>query len=75
MRNCWHESPNQRPSFAKLENELGSLLEESDKITYVEQCRQFEANITKLKGTLVKNQSTDLENRDYLAMMSPPNYR
>ena len=74
MRNCWHESPNQRPSFAKLENELGSLLEGGDRTTYMEQCHKFECKIAILKETLVQSQSTELENRDFLAMMSSPNY-
>ena len=74
MLNCWHHSPNQRPSFAKLENDLESLLEEGDKTKYVEQCHQFEGKIAKRKGTLVQSKSTELENKDFLAM-SPTKYR
>ena len=73
MLDCWKDSPHCRPSFAKLEKEFGSLLEKSDRCRYVEQCRQFESNIAKLRGSLVR--PSEVENRDYLAMMSPPSYR
>jgi hypothetical protein len=73
MLDCWKDSPHSRPSFAKLEKEFGSLLEMSDRYRYVEQCREFESNIAKLRGSLVR--TSEVENRDYLAMMSPPSYR
>jgi len=75
MLDCWHDSPNARPTFAKLEKDFGALLESTDKNVYVEQCRQFDGNVAKLRGSLVKSASEDVENRDYLAMMSPPNYK
>ena len=73
MLDCWRETPNSRPSFARLEKEIGALLETSDKNLYIEQCRQFESDVAKLKGSAFRN--SDAENRDYLAMMSPPHYR
>ena len=73
MLDCWKDSPHSRPSFAKLEKEFGSLLEMSDRCRYVEQCREFDSNIAKLRGSLVR--TSEVENRDYLAMMSPPSYR
>lgn len=68
MRRTWETEPTNRPSFPDLLDELGDLLEEGEKDHYLDLTKRFDAT------TVGTDQCNAVENRDYLGMMSPPDF-
>lgn len=65
MLHCWDNEPTQRPSFNTLMDELGDLLEEGERDHYLDLTKRFDA---------IGKQANAVENKDYLGMMSPPDF-
>ncbi|XP_045479289.1 vascular endothelial growth factor receptor 1-like isoform X2 [Harmonia axyridis] len=65
MLDCWSAKPMNRPSFTKLAERLGSMLEDSVRKHYID-----------LNDPYLMMNTQRLENGqdDYLAMVSPPNF-
>lgn len=65
MLNCWNFNPTSRPSFSKLVELIGNLLEESVRNHYIDLNDPYlRMNIQRFE----ENQN------DYLAMLRPPNF-
>ncbi|KAG5886437.1 hypothetical protein JTB14_035727 [Gonioctena quinquepunctata] len=65
MTECWATKPSARPSFSKLVERLGSILEESTRQYYIDLNDPY----------LVMNTKRKEEGKsDYLAMLSPPTF-
>lgn len=63
MLDCWLAKPLFRPSFNKLSERIGSLLEDTVRKHYID-----------LNDPYLVMNTQRLEDHDYLAMMSPPNF-
>jgi hypothetical protein len=66
MLHTWDTEPTNRPTFLELMDELGDLLEEGETDHYLDLSKRFDASTA---GT-----NNAVENKDYLAMMSPPDF-
>ena len=66
MMRTWDADPTHRPTFLELMDELGDLLEEGEKDHYLDLTKMFDASTVGTCNTV--------ENKDYLAMMSPPDF-
>ncbi|CAH1160263.1 unnamed protein product [Phaedon cochleariae] len=65
MTDCWKSQPLERPSFSKLTERLGNLLEDTIKKYYIDLNDPYLAMNTKL---------IEDGKSDYLAMVSPPTF-
>ena len=64
MLHTWDSEPEKRPNFLQLMDELGDLLEEGETDHYLDLTKNFDASFA----------NNAVENKDYLAMMSPPDF-
>ena len=64
MLRAWDNEPEKRPQFLELMDELGDLLEEGETDHYLDLTKNFDASVV----------NNAVENKDYLAMMSPPDF-
>ncbi len=67
----WDSDPNKRPGFVELMDQLGDLLEEGERDHYLDLTQKFDATTVGATGTGTVNA---VENKDYLGMMSPPDF-
>ncbi len=67
MLRTWDSQPQNRPNFLQLMDELGDLLEEGERDHYLDLTKRFDASTN--NGT-----NNAVENKDYLGMMSPPDF-
>ncbi|KAK2716332.1 vascular endothelial growth factor receptor 1-like isoform X2 [Artemia franciscana] len=64
MRECWHKSPKERPSFSELKEHVGNLLDETTKQMYID-----------LNQSYMNMNRTQFQDRvDYLTQMANPVY-
>ena len=66
MLHSWDNEPTKRPNFLELMDELGDLLEEGEKDHYLDLTKKFDASTVGANNTV--------DTKDYLAMMSPPDF-
>lgn len=72
MMDCWKDEPTQRPSFTEMVDFLGDLLEDGERDNYLDLSNQF----SKLHTNSDRKTSCNaVENRDYLGMMSAPDFK
>ena len=64
MLRTWDNEPEKRPQFLEVMDELGDLLEEGETDHYLDLTKNFDASVV----------NNAVENKDYLAMMSPPDF-
>ena len=64
MLHTWDNEPEKRPNFLQLMDDLGDLLEEGETDHYLDLTKNFDASFA----------NNAVENKDYLAMMSPPDF-
>ncbi|XP_026326483.1 vascular endothelial growth factor receptor 1 isoform X4 [Hyposmocoma kahamanoa] len=62
MKSCWNQKPTARPSFTKLQETLGSFLEDHVRNHYVD------------LNAMYVDMNSKRETEDYLAMVSAPDY-
>ncbi|XP_063923158.1 vascular endothelial growth factor receptor 1-like isoform X3 [Zophobas morio] len=65
MLDCWHAKPINRPSFSKLSERIGSLLEDTVRKHYIDLNDPY---------LVMNTQRLEEGHSDYLAMLSPPNF-
>ncbi|XP_059061898.1 vascular endothelial growth factor receptor 1 isoform X2 [Achroia grisella] len=63
MRQCWEHKPTMRPSFTRLQELLGSFLEDNVRNHYVD-----------LNSSCMDTNAKNEPQEDYLAMMNSPDY-
>lgn len=65
MQNCWQSKPQRRPSFSKLSEQIGEMLEAMDKAHFIELNDPF---------LMINNQRLEEGQSDYLAMLNSPTF-
>ncbi|XP_008191844.1 vascular endothelial growth factor receptor 1 isoform X1 [Tribolium castaneum] len=65
MSDCWHAKPLLRPTFSKLSERIGSLLEDTVRRHYIDLNDPY---------LVMNTQRLEDGHSDYLAMLSPPNF-
>ncbi|KAF5277866.1 hypothetical protein FQA39_LY06018 [Lamprigera yunnana] len=65
MCDCWHPKPLSRPTFTKLANKIGLMLEDSVRQHYVDLNDPY---------LVMNTQRLEAGQSDYLAMLSPPDF-